>query len=224
MKKGYLLIVFILLASMAAGSCGTPAQTTTPNSTPTSPPKQTLEPEPASPPQPPAPKVVNNLLEYHDRHAEAFIAAEGYGYLVNFEPPTTPYIVKKVGIGGALYGTGWQDKNFIVEIWDKNYKSIYTADYPLTKFKLDDPSLVALDIPDIEVNGDFYVHIYSGTGRNSGLHIGADDSVPNEHSDVTIKKDGGYEIANKWPYPASKWIGDKRQVNWLISVTGTYTE
>ena len=79
---------------------------------------------------------------------------------------------------------------------------------------------VDVEIPDIEVTDKFYIHVFTDTGRNEGIHIGADDSVINKHSSVTVKDDGSYKIVATWPYPTSKWIGDKSKVNWMIRVVG----
>lgn len=215
MKALFPFIALFLIALLAAISCSTPAQIPPSKSEKiTTPTTTTPQPEP---------EVIKTSLIYHDRQAEAFLAAKGYGYIVRFLLINTPFTINKIDIVGANYGTGYEGNKFIVAIWDKTQTTMYTAEYPLTKFAVDQPTLVEIDIPDVVVNDEFYVHVYAGTGRNEGLHIGADDSVSNEHSDVTIQANGKYKISDDWPYPAYKWIGDKSRVNWLIAVTGTST-
>ena len=99
-------------------------------------------------------------------------------------------MVTNIKIAGRLYaGPGGNIENikqrtFDLAILDKNSKSIYRHDYPYSQF----PSLtsywVDFDIPDIVINDKFYVSIYTNS-PSYGLHIGADDSAINEHSDVT---------------------------------------
>ena len=77
-------------------------------------------------------------------------------------------------------------------------------------------------MPDIEVSDKFYVHVHTGTGIMEGIHIGADDSIVNEHSETTIRTaEGTTRILVDWPYGADWWFGDKSKVNWMIRVVGT---
>jgi len=180
-------------------------------------------------------------LKYDDGIARAcvgtWIPGERGGYLVNFTPTSAAFTVKKVRIYGtiySLYGTTWQGKNFDLEIWDKDRKLLYSAKYPYDKFPIgtrvkpgvfypEDAGWVELEVPDIRVTDKFYVHIYAGYGPGDGLHVGADDSVINEHSETTIRTESGAtQILAEWPYwnPAY-WMSDKSKVNWMIRVVGT---
>jgi len=60
------------------------------------------------------------------------------------------------------------------------------------------------------------------TCRREGIHIGADDSIKNEHSICTIRS-GNVIKENDWAslYPPNSWYGDKSKVNWMIRVIGT---
>ncbi|MCX6009775.1 MAG: hypothetical protein NTW48_07075 [Chloroflexi bacterium] len=98
---------------------------------------------------------------------------------------------------------------------------MYSATYPYTKFTVDATTWVEFEVPDIEVNDKFYAHIYTDSPW-PGLHIGADDSVVNEHSDTTIRTaEGVASILARWPYTPTLWFGDKSKVNWIIRVVGT---
>jgi len=168
-------------------------------------------------------------LKYDDGNARDCLSAEVpflSGHLVDFTPLTTPFTIKKIRIAGCLaggtYTKGLEGKTFDAQIWDKDLKVLYSTTYPYTKFTTY-PSVtwVELEIPDIEVSNKFYVHIYTASPR-FGLHIGADDSIVNEHSEATLRTEGGTDIVlAQWPYDASLWFGDKSKVNWMIRVVGT---
>jgi hypothetical protein len=164
-------------------------------------------------------------LKYDDGEARDFISAYPpilTGYLVDFTPPATPFTIKKVQICGVLlYGSGCEGKNFEVEIWDKDYKVLHSATYPVTKFVVEVATWVEVEIPDIEVTDKFYVHVYTGTGIGEGIHMGADDSIVNEHSETTIRTaEGTDHVLVDWPYTPTLWFGDKSKVNWMIRVVG----
>jgi len=166
-------------------------------------------------------------LKYDDGTARASISADipwlG-GHIVDFSPPGTPFTIKKVRIAGKLSSraSNIKGKTFDVEIWDKGQKVLYSATYPYTKFTVDAATWVEFEVPDIEVTDKFYAHIYTDSPW-PGLHIGADDSVVNEHSDTTIRTaEGTAQILAQWPYYGyGNWFEDKSKVNWMIRVVGT---
>jgi hypothetical protein len=130
-----------------------------------------------------------------------------------------------VRIGGALFGTGWEGKNFDVEIWDKDCKVLHSATYPVTKFTVNAATWLDVEVPDIKVSDKFYVHVYTGTVKGAGLSLGADNSVLNKHSEITIRTaDGRVSLRQDWSYSGTgelSWIADKSKVNWMIRVIGT---
>ena len=165
-------------------------------------------------------------LKYDDGTARDSISAHVPwlgGHIVDFSPPATPFTIKKVRIAGTLDSRALkaiEGKTFDVEIWDKDQKILYSATFPYTKFTVDATSWVEFEVPDIEVTDKFYAHIYTDSPW-PGLHIGADDSVVNEHSDTTIRTaEGVASILARWPYMATVWFGDKSKVNWMIRVVG----
>lgn len=166
-------------------------------------------------------------LKYDDGTARDSISADipwlG-GHIVDFLPPGTPFTIKKVRIAGMLSSraSNIKGKTFDVEIWDKGQKVLYSATYPYTKFTVDAATWVEFEVPDIEVTDKFYAHIYTDSPW-PGLHIGADDSVVNEHSDTTIRTaEGVAHILVEWPYYSyGNWFEDKSKVNWMIRVVGT---
>jgi hypothetical protein len=174
-------------------------------------------------------------LKYDDGEACGFIAGwppTGIdGFLVDFAPPSVPFTIKGVRIYGTIYGNGWEGKDFDVEIWDEDEKVLHSAKYPFTKFPTatwedtfnqEDGSWVEVDVPDLKVTDKFYVHVYTGNGPLEGIHIGADDSVVNKHSESTNRTDGTTLVFPQWPYSRDwGWFGDKSKVNWMIRVVGT---
>ncbi len=196
----------------------TPARIPTPETTPA----PETKPEPAPPP--PAPASMEAELKYDSGRARGlFTLAPSFGYLIDFMPPTTPFTIEKVKIFGALLGTSWEGKDFTVAIWDKDGRLLQSESYPVTEFMVGAPGWAVLAVPDVQVTDKFYVHVFTGTGRNGGIHIGVDDSVVNEHSGTTIKKSGLYYINTEWPFKIGSWIDDKSKANWMIRAAGSGT-
>jgi hypothetical protein len=162
-------------------------------------------------------------LKYDDGEARESIWSGGY--IVDFSPPATPFTIKRIRIAGGVYAKGLEERTFDFEIWGQDMKVLYTTTYPYTKFPVGATAWVEFEVPDIEVAGKFYVHIYTGSPY-PGLQIGADDSVVNEHSDVTIRTaEGATYLLASWPYSywsPTPWFADKSKVNWMIRVAGTY--
>jgi len=98
---------------------------------------------------------------------------------------------------------------------------LHTATYKYTLFPVGNHAWVEFEVPNIEVVDKFYVHMYTDSPY-PGLHIGADDSIINEHSSVTFdRQELGIQIWEQWPYSRTLWFGDKSKVNWMIRVIGT---
>lgn len=182
------------------------------------------------------PKLVSQPMEikYDDGFAQDYLALEkpATGFLVAFTPPSSQFIIDVIHIMGLTYGgRGAQIKDLEVQIWDKNRKVVYTEILDGKKFPQisylssnieDKGDWVDMEIPDIKVEGDFFVHIYSGTSIGQGFRMGVDNSVANTHSDMTTRNANGADTpVTTWPYPSFKWFGDKGWVNWMISVSGS---
>ena len=176
-------------------------------------------------------------LRYDDGTAEGYVSPHWGGYLVSFSPPATPFIINKIKVCGVTWGTGWEGTEFELQIWDKEQEVLHSASYPFTLF----PSTVSpvaaqaqydkaapwieVAVPDIEVETDFFIHVYAGTVKGEGIHLGSDDSLTNKHSDLTVlATEGVYKIRDTWPYPKDMWFADKSKVNWMIRVIGQAPE
>jgi hypothetical protein len=208
------------------GSVSAPTTSTPPLTTPTttSPPTTTQTPTPSlsiTPTKTSTPTPLTVELKYDDGTRRDSLSTTG-GHIVDYSPPSTPFTITKIRIAGVLSSsaTGITGKTFDLQILDKDLKVLYSETYPYTKFTTS-VTWVEFEIPNIEVADKFYVHLYTESPR-FGLHIGADDSVINEHSDVTIRNDDTISILAAWPYSSTLWFGDKSKVNWMIRVTGTY--
>jgi hypothetical protein len=149
---------------------------------------------------------------YDDGQQDSYQAigrTSGTGYLVHYSPPATPFTITKVKIYGKLYGTGYENLTFVVQVQDMELKEIYGKSYPHTRFSPQGEWL-ELDIPQINVDGDFYIHVFTHSPREGGVTIGYDKSVKNEHSEMT----------RDWKIGWWSQI-PKETVNWMIRVVGT---
>jgi hypothetical protein len=153
------------------------------------------------------------------------------GYSVGFVSPPDPFTISRVRVFGMVYGSsGFHIADSDLQIWDKNKKVLYTTAFPGDSFpliiRLGDNTGAAgawadIEIPNIEVEGDFYVHIYTGIPAGQGFRMGAVGNVINTHSNVTVRGDNGADdFAPNWPYTPVYWYGDKSRVNWMVRVAG----
>ncbi|MGB2813816.1 MAG: transglutaminase-like domain-containing protein [Dehalococcoidales bacterium] len=126
--------------------------------------------------------------------------------MVHFSPPETPFTINAVKIYTTLEGTGYEDQNPKIEIWDKDFALLHSWQEPATGFNKD-PGWVTVDIPDITVDDDFYVVFYTYSKREGGVYIHFDSSVANKHSETA---DPGGTIAD-WV-----WQQPKDKTNWMI--------
>lgn len=153
------------------------------------------------------------------------------GYSVGFVSPPDPFTISKVQVFGLVYGSpGFHIGDSDLQIWDKDRKVLYTTSFPGDKFPLrtrlgdnidSTGDWADIDIPDVEVEGNFYIHIYTGIPAGQGFRMGAEGTTINTHSDVTVRGDNGVDnLAPNWPYSTAPWFGDKNRVNWMVRVVG----
>ena len=154
------------------------------------------------------------------------------GYLVGFTAPPGVFTISAVRVNGLIYGGhGFQIKDLELQILDKDKKVLFRQTYPGNKFPVltfltsnieAQGAWVDLDVPDIKVQDNFYVNIYTGTSGAQGFRMGVSDSLGNTHSDLTIRDSQGIDnTSTGWPYSIANWFGDKNRVNWLVHVAGT---
>jgi len=96
---------------------------------------------------------------------EELLSVSGeYGHIVLFSPPATPFKVQKI----EVYGRGlvneeseWRDRHITVRIWDESgTRQLWSEDFPWRVFWSETGSFwKELDVPNVSVDGDFYVEI-----------------------------------------------------------------
>jgi len=174
----------------------------------------------------------NSLKEYLPVSQPSFT-----GYLVSFLAPSHKFTIRKIRINGMVAAWGeYRDKSIELQIWDKDKKIIYQDSYPDTQLPVNpydskttfrpETAWTDVSVPDVVVTDIFYIQIHSDDGRWGEFRMGADDSVVNSHSQLTVR-DGSVDIVlDSWPYWKKDsaghdlWYGDKTKVNWMIRVVG----
>jgi hypothetical protein len=172
-------------------------------------------------------------LGYDDGVARDYLSLvkPATGYLISFTSPPEPFTINLVRMLGLVYGSpGFHITDCSLQIWDKDKKVLYTTPFTGDGFPLvtrlgENTGATAawadIEIPGIKVDGDFYIHIYTGIPSGQGFRLGSDDSVVNTNSDVTVRGDNAVDkLAPNWPYMPVYWYGDKSRVNWMVKVTG----
>ncbi|MBN1690680.1 MAG: hypothetical protein JW901_06635, partial [Dehalococcoidia bacterium] len=94
------------------------------------------------------------------------------GYVVRFVSPSTQFSISRISVFGLIYGSpGFHIVNSDLQIWDTDQKVLYSTPFSGDQFSLrtrlganiDSTGAWAdMEIPDVKVNGDFYVNIYTG--------------------------------------------------------------
>jgi hypothetical protein len=153
------------------------------------------------------------------------------GFLVGFVSPPDPFTITSIRVFGLVYGSpGYQTVSSDLQIWDKDQKVLYTAPFPGNKFPLrsrlgdnidSTGGWAEVEIPNVQINGAFYIQVYTGIATGQGFRMGADDKVVNTHSDVTVRGSSGVDsLVPTWPYSIARWYGYKGSVNWMVRVAG----
>jgi hypothetical protein len=160
---------------------------------------------------------------------DALWAGNGGGFLIDFDPSAKAFTLDRVSVCGGIYGSGWEGKSFELYVLGSDLKSIlYHEVFPIDKFPVKGafpyqaPSWVDFEIPPVQMNGKFYVYLYTSEGKHKGIQVGADDSVPNEHSELGQGKPPGVaRVTMVSIYLSNFWYSDQSHVNWMIRAYGT---
>jgi hypothetical protein len=169
-------------------------------------------------------------LKYdNDRSRTSLWANYNGGFLIDFTPPNPPFRINKVRICGGIYGVSWEGKTFDLYIMDNDMKSVlYTQTYAIARFPVrgafpyQPPLWVDFDIPQMNLDGKFYVYLNTSTGEHKGIQVGVDDSVFNDHSQLAQGKPPYLTIISPGNiYPPTIWYADSTKDNWMIRVVGT---
>ena len=111
-------------------------------------------------------------LKYDNGSSKTALWADNNGgFLIDFTPPNPPFSISKIRICGGIYGVSWEGKTFDLYILDSDMKSvIYNQTYAIDKFPVrgafpyQPPLWVDFDIPQMTLDGKFYVYLYTSTG------------------------------------------------------------
>jgi hypothetical protein len=167
-------------------------------------------------------------LKYDSGVAEETLWA-GYnnGFLISFTPPAKPFLLNKVSVCCGIYGVAWEGKTFDLYVLDSFNTPLFSETYAIAKipvkgaFPYRPPSWVDFDIPPLNIENDFQVYFFTGTGMHKGIQVGVDNSVTNEHSDLAGGRPPNLApVAIDTFYNSTFWYSDRAKVNWMIRVSG----
>jgi hypothetical protein len=138
------------------------------------------------------------------------------GAAVKFQPPKPNWHLKKVQVVGWCYfdpknESTPQDKSFELEIRDSKMDLIYSqVDTRLARFQVSHASMAEIEIPEITVDGEFYVIFYD----RGGVALGTNVTAPQETSLF-------FNRASKQSIPANiVFNGQSASLNWIIRASG----
>lgn len=137
------------------------------------------------------------------------------GYAVKFSVGEQLWIVDKVRIKGQWIG---KDKTFEIEVWDEDLNKLarsgpyYFSEY----FSKEKYEWTSVNIPDVEVTGNFYVAFFQDCdyGENV-INIGFDDSGEGKENSFFATRNPNEIFAKRSTY--TYYNGP---VTWLIRIVG----
>jgi len=159
-----------------------------------------------------------------------------YGHMVHFSPPATPFRIQKVALYTNAVVSGdsdWTDKYATLRIWDSDgNRQLWSVDVNWRTFWSETESFwKEIDVPNVSVNGDFYVEIVTHSDQfgeeiiawpwasdvRPAMFLGHDKSKPYIDEAVSYGETrSGVSNMGKFIEMPSKYEG----VNWLIRVVG----
>lgn len=161
----------------------------------------------------------------------ASLCPEGHAVLF---PIDKKMIIDEIDIYSCRYDDA--SRMFDIEIWDSDFNTLYSTSYDYTDYFPDShtpPSdggfkWVTINIPNIEVDDDFYVSLFTYSGHPSwvkddgydgiyggGIEIGVDRDKESGNSFVVEKNPN--RIAD-WP----TWNLQQDKTDWMIRMSGKY--
>jgi hypothetical protein len=178
------------------------------------------------------------VIAVEDRHVElkydsgqsrdSLWAGYNGGFLIDFTPPNPPLYLTKVRICGGIYGVDWAGKLFDLYVLDAFYNPLFSSTYQVARFPVrsafpySPPQWVDFDVTPMNLTDKFFVYLYTSMNRHKGIHVGVDDSSPNEHSTLASGRPPKlYTTTMENFYPAGSWYRNTDQVNWMIRAAGT---
>ncbi|NYT01144.1 MAG: hypothetical protein GKC10_00025 [Methanosarcinales archaeon] len=147
-------------------------------------------------------------LSYTDGVPEDGLWVDGSrGHAVVFTPPGENWTLDWIGICGKLKGD--PGSTFVLEVWDKDLRTLYSSNYSCPAYFDQNLSWTEIDVPDLKVSEDFLVCFFESANVYLGVDLGNQSSgrsilvsrEPNRMADWTLR------------YPQDK-------TDWLISTSG----
>jgi len=171
-----------------------------------------------------------------DVNVELLSVAGDYGHIVHFTPPTTPFKIQKIEAyvqATVAKDSEWKDNSVTVRIWDSGRtQQLWSENLPWRDFWNDVGSFwKEIDVPNVSVNGDFYVEIVThsnqyggqiaswplGSEVNPAIFLGYNRPNPYQNSPISLTgtRSGISNMGQPVEIPV-KYQG----LNWLIRVDG----
>jgi hypothetical protein len=169
-------------------------------------------------------------------YGEPLSVAGDLGHIVHFSPPATPFRIQKIELYTSTVvanDSDWTDKYATVRIWDsEGNRQLWSTDVNWRTFWNETTSFWReIEVPNVSVNGDFYVEIvthsyqfgdeiityHSGPEVSPAVFVGRDKPKP--YVDEGVSSDetrSGVSNMGKLVEVPVKYQG----FNWLIRVEG----
>jgi hypothetical protein len=129
------------------------------------------------------------------------------GGAVLFTPPTTPWVLSKIKV------MAWyllDDAPFFIEIWDSDREELYSVTYMYSDyFTSQSWDWAEIEIPNIVVEGDFYVGVFGNWAETHILLLGVDNDPLVSYRSFAVRYDNNaIDYVEEW--------------NWMIRAVGTH--
>jgi hypothetical protein len=125
------------------------------------------------------------------------------GGIVLFNPPTSPWILSKAKVM-AWIDLG--DAPFWIEVWDSDFNELFHGEYMYSDYFTSSPAWVEIELPCIDVQGEFYLGFFGNWSESHKLWLGYDNDSISHRSFVADCDDNTVAYENEW--------------NWMIRAGG----
>ena len=127
-------------------------------------------------------------LYYDDGQVDAAWATGPLGgAAVLFTPPEVPWLLSRIKVAGWY---AYSDAPFYVEIWDSDRNELLHESYMYSQFfGYEALTWAEIDIPDVVVDGDFYVCVFPNDSEDHILWLGFDNDPPISYHSYDVRYD-----------------------------------
>jgi hypothetical protein len=163
-------------------------------------------------------------IQYDDGKPDAWVGYSAWGsrgIALRFTPPSVPFRVEQIAIFG--YGviqkdfSQWDKREFLLRVWNRDMsQAVWYKHFPWRLFKgAVFGDWVNIDVPNIIVNGDFYVEVVTFSEPGVGGWVGDNALLVKawrgDGDGRSILAEAGTLIPK---------TGPARDLNWCIRVKG----